>query len=450
MSWLSSMSRLPEPGIDPGGVRSRSGQLIERARGSRYVRSVAMLVGGTAIGQAVVILASPVLTRLYTPADFGVLAIFTSVVTLFVVVGSLRFEVGIPLAPDSQRASDVLWLSILVVVALSLGVWLVTVVAGDTLAGWADIAEIRGYFWLVPVAVCGGSLYRVFSAWATRAEAFGPLARTKINQGVTLVAAQVGLGLLRNGPLGLLLGWTAGQTSGVGTLGVLTWRQNREALRRFSIGGIVAAARRYRQLALMLSASTVLNTTVAAVPAIFLATYYGLGVAGAYALGQRVVAAPMQLIAGSMSEVYLGEAYRLKRERPEGLYQLFVKTVGRLTLVGAAPLLLVALTSPWVFALVFGSDWREAGVYLQVLAPMLVIQFIYNGFAGTLDVLEGKVSIVVSSIARAGFLCAGMVVAHLMGASALGAVALIGVGSLLGYLTYGLICWRVLAKGREA
>jgi O-antigen/teichoic acid export membrane protein len=450
MSWFSSHPSESTTDTEAGRVRLQVVRVADRMRGSFYIRNVAMLIGGTAMGQAVVILASPVLTRIYTPSDFGLLAIFTAVVTLFMVVGSLRFEVGVPLAPDNRTASDVLWLSVCIVVALSLLVGLVAWLGNAAIASHPEIAPIRDYLWLLPIAILGGGLYRVFNAWATRVEAYGPLARTKINQGLTLVIGQIGIGLLRTGPVGLLLGWTAGQTAGVGTLAMLTWRQNREAIRRTSVAGMVAAARRYWQLAMMLSASTILNTAVATVPAIYLASYHGLGVAGAYALGQRVVAAPMELVAGSMAQVYFGEAYRLKREDPGRLYSLFLKTVVRLAAVGTGPLLLIALSGPWVFSVLFGSNWREAGQYLQVLAPMLVIQFIYNGFAGTLEVLERKTLILIASLIRALSLIAGVATAYLIGASAIRAVALIGAGALIGYLSYGLISWRALAKEKMA
>lgn len=450
MWWFSILPRLIGTKEKPRQFRSRSGGVLARVRSSSYVRSVAMLIGGTALGQAVVVMASPILTRIYTPSDFGLLAIFTAVVTLFVVIGSFRFEVGVPLALDDQRASDVLWLSILVVVGLSLTVGAVAWLANDTIGQHSEIAELRGYLWLIPVSILGGGLYRVFNAWATRVEAYGPLARTKINQGLSLVAAQIGIGLFKSGPVGLLLGWTAGQTSGVGTLALLTWRQNRDAIQRTSLAGISAAARRYWQLALMLSASTILNTAVATVPALFLASHYGLGVAGSFALGQRVVAAPMELVAGSMAQVYFGEAYRLKREDPSQLHSLFIKTVGRLAVIGTGPLVLIAVSGPWAFSLIFGSNWRDAGQYLQVLTPMLVIQFIYNGFAGTLEVLERKALIVIASVTRASALIASVLVAYAIDTSATRAVALIGAGALIGYLSYGLICWRTLAKGRTS
>ncbi len=448
MSWFSSMYGVSEPGVSRGGSRGIAANRIAQARGSHYVRSVAVLAGGTAAGQGVVLVASPVLTRIYTPADFGVLAVFTAVLSIVVMIAALRFEVGIPLAVDNTSAANVLLLSLLVVTGVSavvgIGAWL----AGDVLARWIDMTMLRPYLWLLPIGVLCGGMYRVFEAWATREEAFGPLARTKLNRGVCMVVAQIGIGLAKAGPIGLLLGWTAGQASGIGTLSILAWRRDGAAVRGVSITGMRAAFGRYRQLAMMSSGSQLMNSVVAAFPVMFLGSVYGLGVAGAFALGQRVVTAPMEMVAGSMAQVYFGEAYRLKREDPGRLYGLFVKTVGRLALIGVVPILIVALTSPWTFSLAFGSDWREAGSYLQVLAPMLVIHFIYNGFGGTLEVLERKDLIMIASVARVVCMGGAALAAQAFNASALGAVALLGAAALLGYLSYGVLCWRALAQGR--
>lgn len=447
MSWFSSMSGTSGPGIERGGRRVAAGQMVARARESQYVRNVAMLVGGTALGQGVVVAASPVLTRLYAPSDFGVLAVFTAMVTVVVMVSALRFEVGIPLAPDTGVAANLLILSLLLVLGMGAAVSVLIWLAGDTIAGWVNAEVLRPYLWLLPVGVLGGGMYRVFNAWATRKEAFGPLSRTKLSQSLSMVTVQIGIGLFRATPIGLLLGWTAGQTGGTGTLAMLSWRLDRQAIRGVSLRGMRWAVARYRNLALSSSGSTLLNSLVSAFPAIFLGAVYGLGAAGSFALGQRVLAAPIDLIGGSMSQVYFGEAYRLKREDPSRLHGLFVKTIGRLVLIGVLPILIVALTSPWTFTLIFGPNWTEAGRFLQVLTPMLVIQFVYSGFGGTLEVLERKDLIVIAAVLRLVLMAGVVLVTTVVDVSALGAVALIGGAAFAGYLAYGVLCWRALTRG---
>jgi len=46
---------------------------------SAFAKNVSVLVGGTALGQVIAVLASPLLTRLYAADDFGVLAVYSSI-----------------------------------------------------------------------------------------------------------------------------------------------------------------------------------------------------------------------------------------------------------------------------------------------------------------------------------------------------------------------------------
>ena len=78
------MSRLPR-------------QLMRILPKSRFARNVAVVSAGSAMGQGLLIVSAPLLTRLYTPADFGVLAVYVSIVSILVVVASLRYEMAINL-----------------------------------------------------------------------------------------------------------------------------------------------------------------------------------------------------------------------------------------------------------------------------------------------------------------------------------------------------------------
>src|SRR5690606_31612539 len=131
------------------------------------------------LGQVLLMLSSPFLTRLYGPADFGVFAVYTALLTMTLDVSALRYESAIPLARDPVTAADAVGLSLavaLVVSGLSVGVvWLLA----THVPLWGEIALLRPYLWLVPIGLVGGSLYHVLNIWAIRREAYGTIARTK-------------------------------------------------------------------------------------------------------------------------------------------------------------------------------------------------------------------------------------------------------------------------------
>ncbi|QLK87927.1 hypothetical protein E3U36_07160 [Arsenophonus endosymbiont of Aphis craccivora] len=64
---------------------------------TEFARNVVTLMTGTTIAQAIPIAISPLLTRIYTPKDFGVLALFISIIAILGSIANARYELAIML-----------------------------------------------------------------------------------------------------------------------------------------------------------------------------------------------------------------------------------------------------------------------------------------------------------------------------------------------------------------
>ena len=414
----------------------------------RFARSVAILAGGTALGQAPVLLASPVLTRLYSPEDFGVLAVYVSILSTLVVVASLRYEMAIPLPESEETAANLLVLSLATVVGMSLlfsvGIWLLQ----DQIVGWINTPTLRPYLWLLPLGLLGAGAYRVLNYWAVRREAFTHVARTKLSQGLAMMLTQVGLGFLKLGPVGLLLGDVVGRSAGCGTLASLTLRRDRATIKQTSLKEMRLASIRYRKFPLLASGSSLLNSAGLQLPAILLAAFYGTQVAGWFALGQRVLGIPIALIGWSVAQVYMGEVSRLARDNPTALRQLFMKTAQKLLLVGVGPTVLLMFSGPQLFMLVFGEAWREAGVYLQLLGLMFLIQFVAFPLSQTLVLLERQDLQVAWDTGRLVLTVSALAIASSTGLESIAAIVLYSAAMTVAYAALFVMSAMVISRMR--
>ncbi|MBW1939478.1 MAG: oligosaccharide flippase family protein, partial [Deltaproteobacteria bacterium] len=133
-----------------------------------FVRGVGFIAGGTALGQAVVLIASPVITRLYCPEDFGIFSVYASLLGLLTVFGSMRYAFAIPLPKDADTAANLLALSLLVIFFVTFIISLFIWKAGDHIVLLLKIPKLRPYLWLLPVGVFGASTYSAFNFWAIR------------------------------------------------------------------------------------------------------------------------------------------------------------------------------------------------------------------------------------------------------------------------------------------
>lgn len=350
-----------------------------------FARSVLTLVSGTAMAQLLLALTLPVLTRLYTPAEYGALAVYSSTLTVLVVLASLRYEMAIPLPEDDEVAGSLLALTLMILAAMTALVSLLVWLAGDALVARANVPVLRPYRWLLPVGFVGAGTYQALSYWAIRRRAFGRLARTRLSQGAGQVAAQVGLGFAGAGAPGLLVGDVVGRVAGGGGLAFLALRGRPFA--RVTPASLAAAASRYRRFPLLTTGSGLLNIGSLQLPSIVFSASFGVAAAGLYALSFKMLVLPTMLVGQAVGQVFLSRAAGLARE-PQRLRQLTEHTALTL-LAGGLPLFgAVALGGPQLFGGVLGSRWEQAGRYAQVLAPWFVVWLVSSPLSGLLSVRE--------------------------------------------------------------
>lgn len=376
----------------------------------QFARSVSVLAGATALGQGIVALSSPILTRLYTPEDFGVLAVFVAMSSLLLTFNSLRYEFAIALPQSDADAAHlvILVVALLLGSTLLLGVifWLV----GESVSELLNMPALAAHYGLLLICLFGAGVYQALNYWAIRQQAFAPIARTKVVQGAAQAAAQIGAGVLALGVFGLLAGYTLGQISGSFALLRQMWARDRAAFQQITLRRLRELAVRYRRFPLFMSWSGLINAASLQLPALTLGILYGPSVAGWFLLGQRLVAIPMTLIGTSVAQVYLGAASQMMRENPAGLLPLYLSTARRLLILGGLPLLVVGLIGPWLFEFVLGSAWRTSGEFVQVLAPMFIAQFVVSTLSQTIVVLERQNIQAIWDVARlAGIISAFLV-----------------------------------------
>ncbi|MBA3554317.1 MAG: oligosaccharide flippase family protein, partial [Gemmatimonadales bacterium] len=180
-----------------------------------------MLASGSAMGQLLLALALPLLAHLYTPADYGTLAVYSALIAVLVVLASLRYEMAIPLPEDDTAAASLLVLTFGILAAMAALVSLLVWLLGDSFVAVVKVPTLRPYLWLIPLGLLGAGAYQALSYWAIRRRAFGHLARTRLGQGAGQVVTQVAAGIAGAGAPGLLIGDLVGRVAGAGGLALL-------------------------------------------------------------------------------------------------------------------------------------------------------------------------------------------------------------------------------------
>jgi O-antigen/teichoic acid export membrane protein len=343
------------------------------------------LASGTAAAQLVLVLAVPVLARLYSPAEYGALAVYAAILAVLVVLASMRYEAAIPLPQDDEAAGSLLLLTFVILAAMAALVSLLVWLVGDRFVAAVNVPALGPYLWLIPVGFVGAGAYQALSYWAIRRGEFRRVARTKLSQGTGQVAAQIALGVGGAGALGLIVGDVIGRVAGAGGLALGALRTRPAA--RVTPASLRAVAHRYRRFPLLTTWSGLFNIGSLQLPSIIFSAAFGAAAAGLYALSFKMLVLPTMLVAQAVGQVFLSRAATLAAE-PDRLRRLTERTALGLFAMGLPAFGAVALAGPQLFAIVLGSQWEQAGRYAQVLAPWFALWLVSNPLSGLLSVRE--------------------------------------------------------------
>lgn len=360
--------------------------VIKRPTENGFLRSVSTLVSAGVVGQAILLAIMPLVTRLYTPADFGVAAVFGALMSTLLMATSLRYEMAIVL-PRSDRQAEVLVRLALILTLVSAAIVLVIVAIWRApIAGVLRVPDLEGLLWALPLALVGAGAFRVFNFWAVRHKAFGLIARTRIWQPSVNAATQVIVGILSSGPLGLVAGQVAGLLAGGKTLarGARVWtRFDWAEWRR-----IRHVARRYARFPKLDVPAALIDTLSQQLPNLLLALLFNPTVAGWYMLADRAIVTPLSLIGQAVGQV----VYAKSREQviQGSLLRSTAKIAALLGLgVTSAGIVFVPL-APMLFDHVFGRQWGNAGLYSAILFFGFAAQFVYSSISLTLPATNGQ------------------------------------------------------------
>lgn len=407
-----------------------------------FLRPVLTLVGGAAAAQALVFAARPVLTRLFTPDEFGVLTVFVTLVTVLGTVGSGRYEDALMLPEDDAEASNVLSLALLTTAATAA----LAALALLWLPRWEALLggpALRPALVLVPPAVLLMGAGVALETWHTRRDRFRTVAVGRTVQSVAAVGVQLGAGLAAVGAVGLVAGAAFGFAAATAWLAAVWIAADGRALGpTIRLGTLPGLARRYARFPLFSAPAALLNVLASRAPVLLLAAFFTTDVVGQFGIAFGTLVLPLGLVAGAIGQVFFVRAAEAHREGRLGLLALAFHR--RLLVVTAYPALAVLVAGPSLFAFVFGPEWALAGQYARLLAVWVWGVSVAVPLTRIFDVAERQradlgFSVVLFIVQTAAFVTAALM------ADALAAVLALGVvGTVLRVLHVG---WMLRIAG---
>lgn len=414
---------------------------------SPFGQKLALLVGGTALAQLLSIGVLPLVTRLYSPREFGIIAIFLSFFGYWASNLSLRYDQAIVIAVDDSESHIIQRIATMNVVIMSIAGALILCLMQRSnlldygiLPDWAPVASAFIFLFF--------GLFSIYRSWALRAGFIRQISQASLYRSSVNALSRVALGLAGWGVLGLFVAELLSAIASVPHLYQLTanhYANNKPVHSDALI--FVETAKKYSKFALIDAPSTWVDALAFSLPVPIVAFLYGPESAGFFALARTLVAAPNSQIGAAVADlfqaelakaIHLGDFLHARR--------LFRKLLKKLILIGLLPLLLFEILAPWLMPVVFGPKWVEAGKIVTVISPWFYVALVISPLSRATSVLQTQEVKLIYDLLSLALIIAISFYAKVAHLNLLSFLVLLSAFKILEYVVFGFLLERLMAK----
>ncbi|EJL6271209.1 lipopolysaccharide biosynthesis protein, partial [Vibrio cholerae] len=347
-----------------------------------FSKNVLTLMTGTGIAQAIPIAIIPILTRMFSPEDFGLLALYAACVSILGVVATGRYEIAIMLPKDDEDARLLLQLSMLFALFVSLLISIPISIWNAQIAHFLGNEDIAVWLYLVPVSVLFTGIYQALTYWNNRQKKFINTAVSRVNQSLFQGFAQTLLGFLQVSG-GLIWGQFIGIVSG--SIYLLKKDRNYKSLiRKSKINSIQKQGIKYHKFPTYGVWGALCDAGAVQMPVILLTKFYSNSVTGMFSLTFRVLNMPTSIISSAIAQVLFQKVVEISQTEPEKLNLYIIKMFLLLFVIYLPAVPILFIWGENLFSIIFGNEWSQAGVYAGYLVIAIAVRFAVSPLSAVL------------------------------------------------------------------
>lgn len=359
---------------------------------SPFTKNVLNLFYGLSLKNLITFLALPILTRLYTSEDFGNFQLLLSIIMIFSVVISLKYEMAIVLPKYKKESDYLILISLITLCFTTLILGLLFLFAGDSILKILNAPVLSPYVLFIIIGIFFTGLMLTSRFILVREKQFKELSKNNVYQSGITQAAAISIGIIKSNFLGLFVSYIAGNL----LASLLILRKLKLNLKSIRLKDLYLFAYKYRKFPLINTISVFINNFSIELPVFMLSKFFGADVIGFYALANRLITTPMNLIGTSVSKVYFQAASEAFHEGPKRLLKIYKNTLKRLILIGIFPVIGVMILANPLVKIFLGAEWVESGTYMQIIIIWLFFGFINAPISTTYSIInKQEISLVI-------------------------------------------------------
>ena len=349
--------------------------LRNRFAKSEFFRNVLTLVSATGIAQAISLAVYPVLTRIYTPEEHGLFSLYLSIITIAAIVSTGKYELAIMIPKRERDGAGLTVLSIVLSLVFSLILLGFIAVFHNSIPQWFGNENLSQWLYFIPLSTFLVAVFQSLSYWFNRKSEYKTIAGANLIQSVFNSAVKLSTSKVLLSGGGLMTGAIAGPLIGALVYIGRLLKNGLSIFRPIKFSELKNLAKTHSFFPRFSMFHRLINNFSSSLPIFVFSLYFTADIVGYFGLGFMLINRPMNLFSNSFSKV-LSQRVIANHNADKLVYSEIKKFVIRMGAIAVVPFIIIIAFAPWLVTFIFGDNWYEAGVYMQIFAPWLFMVFL--------------------------------------------------------------------------
>jgi len=350
------------------------------------IKNSATLLSANAISQGIAFAVLPVIARLYSPDELGILALFLGIEGLLSVIANGKYDSAIVLSKSKSMAANTFNLCFLINAVFSLLILIVLLLGSHSILSILHYESLEGVIYYLPFFVFIVAFAQASIFWFNYNKRFALTARYTLWQGLINNVLKVGSGFLKAGLMGLV--WANLSSHFISILSCFTRKETWNQLFHFNKKEILVAASEHRKFPLYTLPHTFINMVSGNLPILLLSGYFGMAEIGLFSMGITIGFRPINLLSSSLDQV-ISQSMAERINKQEPIWTSLIQSIKKILLIVTPLFILAFFLSPLVLRYFLGERWEQSALYIQIMIPWLIIS-LFTASLSSIPPIFGK------------------------------------------------------------
>ena len=345
---------------------------------SSFLRNVITLSAGMGLASFISFCFLFILTRLFTPEEFGKWDVFMRIVQLVAILFTLRLEMTIVLPKDQKEATKVSLLSLVILSLLSFLSLIIFFLFHDYFNSL--IGNPFDSWWLILIPLGGFFLgfYNILLNWNSRFENYKKISKSNVIH--SFVSSPLSAALYFLGTLGLILGQIFARVIAIYFLIHNFFSEIKKIKFSEFFNSSKNLIKKYKSFPLFEIPQSLLQRFSNDIIFYFTAFAFGGATVGILSVSEKILAKPLNIISESFKVAFY---QRLTIEKNKTTF--FLKSVLGMFFFGVLAVCLIYFIPVDAFKFLLGdNDWVKVGLYIKIISPLVLSRFVFVMASGAI------------------------------------------------------------------